>query len=87
MYIFHRQYKKTGITSVPMWRNYNLPMVNFFKAPHCINWFKYSFNDIDILAYNLQSRSVPCLLRHDHAILVRWLSSDALPFPNSKECK
>lgn len=57
------------------------------KAPCCTNWLKFSSIDINILAHNVQLKSVPGLLRHDHAILVRWLSSDAISFTNSRECK
>ncbi|KAL8113678.1 hypothetical protein AgCh_020842 [Apium graveolens] len=39
----------------------------------------------NIFRHSKKLKSVPGKLRHDHAILVRWLSSDAISFPNSRE--
>ncbi|XP_017236425.1 dihydrolipoyllysine-residue acetyltransferase component 2 of pyruvate dehydrogenase complex, mitochondrial [Daucus carota subsp. sativus] len=38
-----------------------------------------------IFRHSKQIKSVPGLLRYDHTLLVRWLSSAALPFTNSRE--
>lgn len=42
----------------------------------------YVLNPNDTVLYvffNLQLRNAPGLLRHDHAIMVRWFTSNALP--------